>query len=148
MGNALGAIRKTVIKRYRKVGGRGANEYLHRVRAERALGKPLPPDAVVHHADGTKRDDAPLVVCQDEQYHRLLHMRMRIVRAGGNPNTQRICANCRRLKSLIDFHRSTKAGHQKYCKLCKCQKLNAWVAANRDHHLARRRQRYAQGLSA
>jgi hypothetical protein len=50
---------------------------LHRRRAELALGKPLPPGAEVHHADGSVADDAPLVICQDRAYHMLLHKRMR-----------------------------------------------------------------------
>jgi hypothetical protein len=77
---------------------------LHRQRAEAALGHPLPPGACVHHADGTKRDDSQLVICQDNAYHRLLHQRMRILRAGGNPNTDWWCSACKQPRSQVDFY--------------------------------------------
>lgn len=76
---------------------------LHRVRAEKALGKPLPRGAVVHHADGSKSDNAPLVICEDAAYHRLLHARERVMRAGGNPNRDAICSGCRQIKPQSDF---------------------------------------------
>jgi hypothetical protein len=85
---------------------------IHRVRAELALGKPIPNGAHVHHADGSKSADAPLVICQDGAYHRLLHVRMRVVRAGGDPNTQRICGHCGRVKSIDDFHVRKRTGKQ------------------------------------
>lgn len=47
----------------------------HRIRAEKALGKPLPKGAEVHHAGAGTRDDGPLVICQDRAYHQLLHKR-------------------------------------------------------------------------
>lgn len=68
---------KPVIKGYRMAVGR-KRQTLHRRRAELALGKPLPRGAEVHHADGSKGDNAPLlVICQDRAYHMLLHKRMR-----------------------------------------------------------------------
>jgi hypothetical protein len=76
---------------------------LHRVRAERALGKPLPSRAEVHHADGSKSDDGPLVICQDRAYHLLLHARMRVLKAGGNPNTDALCGSCGQVKNRAEF---------------------------------------------
>lgn len=95
---------------------------LHRLRAERALGKPLPPNALVHHADGSTRDDAPLVICQDMAYHCLLHCRMRILRAGGDPNREKICNWCQRLKPFELFHKAERgyAQRQGRCKECVC----------------------------
>jgi hypothetical protein len=114
---ARNGIRKRPTRRYRKSAAAG---YLHRERAERALGHPLPTGAVVHHADGSKSDHAPLVICQDAAYHALLHARMRIQAAGGNPNTDKICSDCREAKPLQTFtiDRDSRDGRCKYCRPC------------------------------
>lgn len=61
--------------RYLKINNKAVAE--HRLIAERALGKPLPAGAVVHHINGVKSDNRPsnLIVCPDEAYHNLLHTR-------------------------------------------------------------------------
>jgi hypothetical protein len=71
----------------------------HIIVAEAALGHPLPKGAEVHHVDEDKRNNANsnLVICQDKAYHRFLHFRARIVKAGGNPNTERLCCCCKRI---------------------------------------------------
>jgi hypothetical protein len=105
----------------------------HRLRAERALGHALPPAAIVHHADGSTRRDAPLVICQDEAYHKLLHRRMRIKALGGDPNLHRWCSLCQSLKrKASDFHRESQdaEGFAPFCRPCM---------------LARRRAQYARG---
>lgn len=60
----------------------GKNEYKaeHVLMAEKALGKPLPPGAEVHHVDRDKSNNNTktkwnLVVCPDHSYHALLHRR-------------------------------------------------------------------------
>jgi hypothetical protein len=108
----------TPVKAYRMRRAGGRLHLAHRLRAENALGKPLPTTAVVHHADGTKDEHAPLVICQDETYHRLLHARTRIVRAGGNPNTERICSTCKRVLPIEAFAPAAAAGNSWYCKGC------------------------------
>lgn len=60
------------------IDGRKVTE--HVLRAEKALGKRLPPKAVVHHMNGNKLDNFTpfnLVVCPDQAYHLLLHKRAR-----------------------------------------------------------------------
>ncbi len=79
-------------KGYRSIGVK--NE--HVIVAERALGKPLPKGAVVHHVDEDKSNNAPgnLVICPSMAYHSLLHIRMRAFAATGDYN-KRKCKICR-----------------------------------------------------
>lgn len=51
----------------------------HIVVAEKALGKRLPPGAIVHHVDEDKLNYAGtnLVICPNQAYHMLIHQRMR-----------------------------------------------------------------------
>lgn len=84
--------------------------------AEKALGKPLPDGSCVHHLNGTK-DSGPLVICQDNAYHKLLHQRQRAYDACGNPSW-RICNICKKYddpKNLVII----KKGNGSYHKDCK-----------------------------
>jgi len=46
--------------------------------SEKALGKPIPPKARVHHFDGdTSNDHENLVICESQTYHSFLHQRKR-----------------------------------------------------------------------
>lgn len=65
----------------------------HIVIAEKALGKPLPKRAEVHH-HGEKDDNTQLVICQDRSYHRLLHQRINAIRACGHVNWRK-CKYCK-----------------------------------------------------
>ena len=104
----------------------GANGYVreHILVVERAMGKPLPPKAVVHHVDGNRQNNANrnLVVCPDDAYHALLHTRARALAACGNANWRRcnLCGqhddpanlyhfpNCR-----VSQHRACAAAYQR-----------------------------------
>lgn len=90
--------------------------------AERIMGKRLPIGAVVHHYNENRKDNSPpnLVVCQDQAYHLLLHARKRIRDAGGNPNTDKICGRCEKVKPKTEFHLSPNKGdgYRCYCKPC------------------------------
>jgi hypothetical protein len=97
--------------------------YEHVVIAESALGKYLPPNAQVHHVDDNEHNNANsnLVICQDQAYHQLLHVRARILKAGGNPNTDGLCKNCGP-KPLELFHRQSSnqsTGRQNICRDCR-----------------------------
>lgn len=78
----------------------GHDLYEHISVAEKALGRKLPVGAIVHHVDDDKANNKPsnLVICPNQSYHLLLHARARIVDAGGNPNTQKLCSACKKLK--------------------------------------------------
>lgn len=104
---------------YRRVIVGGKKKAVHRMRAERALGKPLPKGAVVHHADGSRDENAPLVICENHRYHMLLHERMRVVAAGGNPNTHAKCSMCKTLQPFSEFPVvSTSRGRLGNCREC------------------------------
>jgi hypothetical protein len=112
---------------YAKYGlpGRSGVGLVHRLRAEKALGRPLPTGCEVHHANGTKRADSPLVICQDNSYHKLLHNRMRIKAAGGDPNTQKLCSRCKQLKPRSEFNiqrNFTVDGLDYFCRSCVSEK--------------------------
>lgn len=97
--------------------------------AERALGKPLPVGAVVHHHDGNKSNNTNtnLVICQDIAYHSLIHYRMRVLARGGDPNTQRLCSVCVSLKPIEDFYR--RKNRAEWSRLSECK--HCMMAKNR-----------------
>ena len=101
--------------------GRGSTGE-HTVLAERALGRRLPPEAEIHHIDGNPKNNTSsnLVICENQAYHALLHRRARVVRAGGNPNLDKICTRCHAVKPTSEFHKnaSRPGGLQGPCKQC------------------------------
>ena len=73
----------------------------HIVVAEKALGKPLPLNAEIHH-HGARNDNFQIVVCEGRAYHFLLHTRTRALRACGHTNWRKcwICKKYDRLENL------------------------------------------------
>lgn len=97
----------------------------HILVVEAALGRSLPDDAVVHHVDENRGNNANtnLVACQDRAYHNLLHRRMRALAACGDPNAKR-CKICHGYSNQHDIMPSSR-------------KEDAFV--HRECHNARRR---------
>jgi hypothetical protein len=120
---------------YRKTVVGGSQKLLHVAIAEAALGRPLPSGAEVHHVDGDSLNNScgNLVICQSSAYHKLLHARARIVRSGGNPNTDNACCACGCAKPLSEFYRSTAnpLGTRSICKACQRDRDAARYARNK-----------------
>lgn len=89
----------------------------HIVKAEMALGKPLPKKSIVHH-----HDPEQLVICENQAYHRLLHARARIVKAGGNPSVHKICNSCGKLKPKTEFNSHKGTWDNKHYQCSECSK--------------------------
>lgn len=101
---------------------RAHNGYVfeHILIAEKALGKLLPLNAEIHHANektGDNRNEN-LVICQDRKYHKLLHFRMRLLSLGADPDTEYICGRCQSVKPLAEFHNHAGRPNGK-CNQCK-----------------------------
>lgn len=109
--------------RYKASWYEGKVVMVHRQRAQRALGRPLPPKVVVHHADGSTSPDAPLVICPDQRYHKLLHQRMRVLERGGRPNTDAYCSACAQIKPKPEFRIRRASGEpNSECRKCSSSK--------------------------
>lgn len=69
--------------------------YVHVLVAERALGKRLPDEAEIHHVDGNPANNATnnIVICQNHDYHMLLHQRERALKNCANA-AWRPCTIC------------------------------------------------------
>ena len=67
----------------------------HVLAVEKILNRLLPVDAVVHHVDGDSLNNTPsnFVVCQDANYHSLIHQREIALKACGHASWRK-CAFC------------------------------------------------------
>ena len=89
---------------------------------ETALGKPVPKTAVVHHVNQNAGDDrnCNLVVCEDENYHRLIHKRQRAYDACGNPNFRK-CQICKQYDDPTNLYIHCSGRSPIYHKKCKSE---------------------------
>ncbi len=98
----------------------------HIVIAERALGKSLPPKALVHHVneDSSNNTNSNLVICQNQAYHMLLHARRRALLACGNANWRK-CPVC---KKYDDPRKLVAVGEGLGHLVCRnlAQKIRRW----------------------
>lgn len=112
--------------------GHGPRRQEHVVVAERALGRPLPSGAEVHHHNGIRTDNrgANLVICQDRYYHRSLEARRRVQLAGGRPFLDALCSSCgpRPFNDFTKFISRGRAARANICRACRRSKASRRAA--------------------
>ena len=93
----------------------------HILIAEKALGKSLPPNAIIHHADEQQGriDPNGLVICPNDAYHLLLHQRSRALNACGNAEWRK-CGICKQYDAPNNVHIDT-FGHVRHPHCMKMQ---------------------------
>jgi len=99
----------------------GRQRRVHILLAEQALGRPLPPDVLVHHFDEDRSNNTPsnLLICT-RGYHQLLHARMRALAACGNPDWRK-CVVCKQYDDLVNMRRP-KPGAAPYHPACRSER--------------------------
>lgn len=92
----------------------------HVLVVERALGRLLPSSVAIHHVNEIKSDNrnCNLVVLQNQGEHIELHARLRVLRAGGDPWTQRMCCVCHQPKAFGEFYAPKDRRISSRCKQC------------------------------
>jgi hypothetical protein len=82
----------------------------HILLAEKALGKPLPPKATIHH-----HNLEDLVICQDQAYHMLLHRRTRAYYSSGHAGWEK-CRYCQKWDEPQNMKQCRREFHHKNCR--------------------------------
>lgn len=93
-----------------------------RLIVEKALGKILHRNLIVHHFDGNQDNDTPgnLIPCENAEYHMLLHTRQKAYEACGNPNFRR-CKYCRIYDHPLNLYIAPNQPWNSYHKKCQSE---------------------------
>ena len=88
----------------------------HILIAERALGKPLPSGSMVHHSNKQKEvnENSNLTICQDNDYHQLIHQRMRAHKTCGHADWRK-CSYCKAYSPVSDVVLSQHHAYHRDC---------------------------------
>lgn len=85
----------------------------HRIKAEKAIGRILPQEIPVHHYKTF------IVICNDQNYHLLLHFRAKALKTCGNANWKR-CKFCKKFDDpsnmKLQLDRGRQSFHHKECR--------------------------------
>ena len=101
---------------------------------EKALGKNLPPKAVVHHIDHIKTNNynQNLVICQNTGYNQILHHREKAYKACGFAHWRK-CGYCHKWDDPKNLYISPN-GYQAYHKSCAKEYLKKWEENKNVHN--------------
>lgn len=130
--------RENITSKYRVLFAGGKYLYEHRVIAEKALGRPLKETEIVHHVDGNGKNNARtnLVICPDDAYHKLIHLRQAALEATGFCHWRK-CAFCGKWDSPQNLrfnkpttgHTSDRAIHVSCYKAYRKKNKHKWASA-------------------
>jgi hypothetical protein len=113
---------------------------------EKAIGRELHLGAIIHHVNGIKNDNRPgnLVVCPNEKYHRMLHVRAQALKECGRKDYRK-CYYCQiydDINKLIiqekgaAYHRNCKSNYGRDYRIANSikisERLKKWRQDNRE----------------
>jgi hypothetical protein len=131
-----------------KENGKQRRQSAHRWTWEQANG-PIPPGHEIHHIDRNPlNNDLGNLACVTAEWHDNHHQRLREDHRTIDGLEHRRCQRCRDYKPLDAFTVRRAGTFHGYCRECAKAYRREWVARNRDEFNARRRARYAAGLSS
>lgn len=111
------------------INGRRAS--VARLKAEKALKRPLKGEELVHHLNGDPSNDSNinLVICPDRDCHSLLHIRLDALQNSGNADLRRcqFCCDYDRSENLVLRKEAGKKDTSIYHASC----LNAYARYRR-----------------
>ena len=81
----------------------------HILISEAAIGRPLPDSAQVHHY-GHVSDNSKIIICENQEYHYLLHLRERAIEACGNPDFRK-CKFCHEYDDIKNMYVNQSKHH-------------------------------------
>jgi hypothetical protein len=96
---------------------KGKRYKAYRYKIENILGYSLPKGAIIHHIDGDEKNDSNenLVVCENHNYHMLLHMREKSLKACGHADWRK-CRFCKKYDSPKNLYINTRGRvHHRSC---------------------------------